>query len=109
MTAAQAVQAASGVVRRHAMTIAEILAHESALMDLPTFFRAAGIPESTGYQVAAAGELGIDIIRFGRRRYVRTVAAWKFLGLIPEDNGEGPGAGTPDPLAETHLSSSSRH
>lgn len=106
MTAAEAVQAATNLVRRDAMTIAEILAHEAALMDLPTFFKACGIPESTGYQVAAAGELGIDIIRFGRRRYVRTVAAWKYLGLIPEDNGDGAGAGTPTPLAETHPSTS---
>ncbi|MEH0578950.1 DNA-binding protein [Streptomyces sp. B21-108] len=78
-------------------TIAEILGHESALTDLPTFFKMLGIAESTGYQLAAQGRLHLEVIPLGRRRYVRTVDAWKFLGLLPEENGAVPGVqpGTP--------------
>ncbi|MEU9285997.1 DNA-binding protein [Streptomyces sp. NPDC048275] len=70
-----------------ALTIAEILAHEPALMDLPTFFKACGTAESTGYQLAAQGRLPLEVIPLGRRRYVRTVEVWKFLGLLPQENG----------------------
>lgn len=73
-----------------ALTIAEILGHESALMDLPTFFKACGMAESTGYQLAAQGRLSLEVIPLGRRRFVRTVDAWKFLGLIPQENGTAP-------------------
>ena len=73
-----------------AMTIAEILGHKTALMDLPTFFKACGMAESTGYQLAAQGRLSLEVIPLGRRRYVRTVEAWKFLGLTPGEDGAGP-------------------
>lgn len=73
-----------------AMSIAEILGHEPALMDLPTFFKACGMAESTGYQLAAQGRLSLEVIPLGRRRYVRTVEVWKFLGLVPQENGAGP-------------------
>ncbi|WP_055527120.1 hypothetical protein [Streptomyces graminilatus] len=73
-----------------ALSIAEILGHEPALMDLPTFFKACGMAQSTGYQVAAEGNLPLEVIPLGRRRYVRTVDAWKFLGLIPQENGTAP-------------------
>lgn len=103
MTAVEAVRAATGVVRSNTLTIGEILAHQPPLMDLPTFFNACGIPESTGYQEAAKGALPVEVIRIARRRYVRTVDAWRFLGLLPA-NGDGAGAGTPTPPAETHPS-----
>ncbi len=109
MTAVQAVEAAIDVVRTRSGTIGEILAHEPPLMDLPTFFNACGIPESTGYQEAAKGALPVEVIRIARRRYVRTVDAWRFLGLLPGDNGDGVGAGTPTPPAETHPSTASHH
>lgn len=73
-----------------ALSIAEILGHEPALMDLPTFFKACGMAQSTGYQVAAQGLLPLELIPLGRRRYVRTVEAWKFLGLLPNDSGTAP-------------------
>ena len=73
-----------------ALSIAEILGHEPALMDLPTFFKACGTAESTGYQLAAQGRLPLEVIPLGRRRYVRTVEAWKFLGLLPQENGASP-------------------
>jgi hypothetical protein len=70
-----------------ALTIAEILGHRPALMDLPTFFKACGMAQSTGYQIAAEGNLPLEVIPLGRRRYVRTVEAWKFLGLLSEESG----------------------
>ena len=73
-----------------ALSIAEILGHKPALMDLPTFFKACGMAQSTGYQIAAEGALPLEVIPLGRRRYVRTVEAWKFLGLMPEETGAGP-------------------
>ena len=85
--ATEAVQAAVGVVRDHALTIGEMLAYQKPLMDLRTFFDACGIPPSTGYQEAAKEALPIEVIRIARRRYVRTVDAWRFLGLLPEGNG----------------------
>lgn len=88
MTATEAVQAAVEVVRRSS-SIGAILAHEPPLMDLPTFFSACGIPESTGYQEAAKGTLPVEVIRIARRRYVRTVDAWRFLGLLPHEDGDG--------------------
>lgn len=72
------------------MTIAEILGHEPALMDLPTFFKACGVAQSTGYQITAEGRLPLEVIPFGRRRFVRTVEAWKFLGLLPQENADSP-------------------
>jgi len=105
VTAIDAVRTATNVVRGNAMTIAEILAHEAPLMPLRTFFAACGIPESTGYQVVADGDLPIEVIKFGRKRYVRTVDAWKWLGLLPQDNGDGAREATRTPLAETHSSS----
>lgn len=74
-----------------ALSIAEILGHKPALMDLPTFFKACGMAQSTGYQIAAEGALPLEVIPLGRRRYVRTVEAWKFLGLMPEEDGAVPG------------------
>lgn len=77
---------------RPGLTIAQVLAHRSPLMDLATFFKACGIAPSTGYQLAAEGRLPgeIEVIPLGRRRYVRTVQAWKFLGLAAEETGAAP-------------------
>lgn len=90
-----------------ALSIAQILGHKSALMDLPTFGRMTGQADSTIYQLAAQGRLPLEVIRLGRKRYVRTVDVWKFLGLMPEDNGDGAPTAIGTPLAETHPSTSS--
>jgi hypothetical protein len=82
------------------MTIAEILGHQAPLTDLPTLGRMTGQAESTIYQLAAQNRLGLEVIRLGRKRYVRTVDVWKFLGLTPEGNGDGAGGPAPTPLAE---------
>lgn len=89
MTAAAAVQSAPDIARR-GMTIGQVLAHQSALTDLPTFGRMTGQADSTVYQLAAQGRLPLEVIRLGRKRYVRTVDVWKFLGLLPEGNGASP-------------------
>lgn len=73
-----------------ALSIAEILGHEPALTPLPTFFKMLGVAESTGYQVAAEGNLPLEVIKIGRRRYVRTVEAWRFLGLLPNNSDTAP-------------------
>jgi predicted DNA-binding transcriptional regulator AlpA len=73
------------------MPIAAVLGHESALTDLPTFGRMTGQATSTIYQLAAQGRLPLEVIRLGRKRYVRTVDVWKFLGLLPEGTGIAPG------------------
>lgn len=75
-----------------ALSIAEILGHKAALTDLPTFGRMTGQAESTIYQLAAQGRLPLEVIRLGRKRYVRTVDVWNFLGLVPQENGAVPGA-----------------
>lgn len=72
------------------MTIAEVLAHQSPLTDLPTFGRMTGQADSTIYQLAAQGRLPLEVIRLGRKRYVRTVDVWNFLGLVPQENGTAP-------------------
>ncbi|MFJ2631095.1 DNA-binding protein [Streptomyces sp. NPDC087422] len=74
-----------------ALSIAEVLAHEPALTDLPTFGRMTGQADSTIYQLAAQGRLPLEVIRLGRKRYVRTVEVWKFLGLLPDGNDNAPG------------------
>jgi hypothetical protein len=103
VTAAEAVHAATDVVRRRGWTIGQILGHQPPLMDLRTFAEATGIPASTVYQQAAKGELPIEVIKLARTKYVRTVDAWRWLGLIDSPNGDGPGVAAPDPLAETHT------
>lgn len=70
-----------------ALSIAEILGHKPALTDLPTFGRMTGQAESTVYQLAAQGRLPMEVIRLGRKRYLRTVDVWRFLGLLSEENG----------------------
>ncbi|MFJ4987927.1 DNA-binding protein [Streptomyces sp. NPDC088732] len=87
-------------VRAKGLSISEALAHESPLMDLPTFFKACGIAESTGYQLAAEGRLPLEVITLGRRRFVRTTSAWRFLGLIAEESGVVPEVQSGAPATE---------
>lgn len=66
-----------------ALSIAEIL-DQPALMPLwPSVGQALGQAESTTYQLAAKGELPFEVVKLGRRRYVRTVDVQNFLGLLP--------------------------
>lgn len=104
MTAAEAVQAATDTVRRRGWSIGQILAHQPPLMDLATFFEAIGIPASTGYQEAAKGALPVEVIRIARTKYVRTVDAWRWLGLIGNDDDAG--VAPPTPPVQQHLSTS---
>jgi hypothetical protein len=104
VTAVEAVQAATDVVRQRGWTIGQILAHQPPLMDIRTFAEAAGIPESTAYQLAARGEMPIEVVQLGRTKYVRTVDLWRWLGLIGNDDDAGVPA--PTPPVQQHLSTS---
>ncbi|MFM9672749.1 DNA-binding protein [Streptomyces galilaeus] len=74
-----------------ALTIAEILEQPAVVPLWPTVGRALGLAESTTYQLAAENRLPIEVIRLGRRRVARTIDLHRFLGLIPQENGAGPG------------------
>ena len=90
-----------------ALTIAQILDHQSPLTDLPTFGRMTGQADSTIYQLAKEGRLPLELIRLGRKRYVRTVDVWKFLGLTPAENDDAAGSSHPAaPIENASLASS---
>jgi hypothetical protein len=91
-----------------ALTIAEILDQPAVVPLWPTVGRALGLAESTTYQLAAEDRLPIEVIRLGRRRVARTIDLHRFLGLLPEVNGDGAGAGTPTPLAERTTESTGK-
>lgn len=74
-----------------ALTIADILDQPAVVPLWPTVGRALGLAESTTYQLAAENRLPFEVIRLGRRRVARTVDLHRFLGLIPEENGNGAG------------------
>lgn len=76
------------------LSVAEILNLPALVPLWPTAGKALAQAESTTYQLAAEGRLPFEVIRLGRRRYVRTVDLHKFLGLLP-GNSEIAGAGTP--------------
>jgi len=82
------------------LTIAEILDQPAVVPLWPTVGRALGLAESTTYQLAAENRLPIEVIRLGRRRVARTVDLHRFLGLVPQENGNGAGGPAPTPLAE---------
>ncbi|TXS35751.1 MerR family transcriptional regulator [Streptomyces sp. OR43] len=81
------------------LSVAEILDLPALVPLWPTVGKAIQQAESTTYQLAKEGRLPFEVIRFGRRRYVRTVDLHRFLGLIPE-NSEAAGAGTPTASSE---------
>lgn len=85
-----------------ALTIAEILDQPAVIPLWPTVGRALGLAESTTYQLAAENRLPIEVIRLGRRRVARTTDLHRFLGLLPQDNGNGARGPALTPLAETH-------
>ncbi|MFG2670524.1 helix-turn-helix domain-containing protein [Streptomyces sp. NPDC048445] len=76
------------------LSVAEILDLPALVPLWPTVGKAMCQPESTTYQLAKEGRLPFEVIRLGRRRYVRTVDLHKFLGLVP-GNSETAGAVTP--------------
>ncbi|MET8658187.1 helix-turn-helix domain-containing protein [Streptomyces griseus] len=66
-----------------ALSVAEILDLPALVPLWPTVGKAMCQSESTTYQLAREGRLPFEVIRLGRRRYVRTVDLHKFLGLLP--------------------------
>lgn len=69
------------VVRRKALTIAEILDLPAVVPLCPTVARALDQADSTIYQLAAEGRLPFKTFRIGRRLHARTVDLCDFLGL----------------------------
>ncbi|WP_097982284.1 helix-turn-helix domain-containing protein [Streptomyces sp. f150] len=65
------------------LSVAEILDLPALVPLWPTVGRALQQSESTTYQLAREGRLPFEVIRLGRRRFVRTVDLHKFLGLAP--------------------------
>lgn len=83
-----------------ALSIAEILDLPALVPLWPTAGQALGQAESTVYQLAKEGRLPFEVIRLGRRRYVRTVDLHRFLGLLPGNN---------EAAAEATATASSEH
>ncbi|WP_435285946.1 helix-turn-helix domain-containing protein [Streptomyces bacillaris] len=83
-----------------ALSVAEILDLPALVPLWPTVGKAMCQPESTTYQLAKEGRLPFEVIRLGRRRYVRTVDLHRFLGLTP---------GNSETTAEATAAVSSEH
>ncbi|MFD7319371.1 DNA-binding protein [Streptomyces sp. NPDC059883] len=64
-----------------ALSIAEILDQPALVPLWPTVGKALAQAESTTYLLAARGELPFEVVRLGRRRYVRHVDLLAFLHL----------------------------
>ncbi|MEV8546268.1 hypothetical protein [Streptomyces sp. NPDC051572] len=82
-----------------------------ALPAMPTAqaaFAAIGVSNDLGYQLIRDGEFPVEVIKLGARALrVRRSDLLDFLG-IPEENGDGAGAGTPTPLAERTTESTGK-
>lgn len=74
-----------------ALSIAEILDQPALVPLWPIVGQALGQAESTTYQLAARDELPFELVRLGRRRYVRHVDLLAFLHLpTNSDAARGP-------------------
>lgn len=95
----------SGVAtpRHAALTIAQILDQPPLMPLWPDFGRGvAQLAESTTYQLAAENRLPVPTVRLGRKRFVRTVDVWNWLGLTNEDAaGYQPAAPSEHAIAPT--------
>ncbi|MYS34893.1 hypothetical protein K388_01891 [Streptomyces sp. KhCrAH-43] len=74
------------------LSVAEILDLPALVPLWPTVGQALQQAESTTYQLAKEGRLPFEVIRLGRRRYVRTVDLHRFLGLLPGNSEATAGA-----------------
>ncbi|MGW0933626.1 helix-turn-helix domain-containing protein [Streptomyces sp. NPDC002666] len=82
------------------LSVAEILDLPALVPLWPTVGQALLLAESTTYQLAKEGRLPFEVIRLGRRRYVRTVDLHKFLSLAP---------GNSEPAAAATATGSNEH
>ncbi|MEV6420612.1 DNA-binding protein [Streptomyces sp. NPDC051662] len=71
-----------------ALSIAEILDQPALVPLWPTVGKALGQAQSTTYQLAAQDELPFELVRLGRRRYVRHVDLLAFLHLLGSSDAE---------------------
>ncbi|MEW1719810.1 DNA-binding protein [Streptomyces sp. NPDC093109] len=71
-------------------TIAEIYDQPAMVPLWPGVGRALGLAESTTYQLAAQHRLPVEVVRLGRRQFVRRVDLLTFLHLpTTSDAAEG--------------------
>lgn len=86
------------------LSVAEILDLPALVPLWPTVGRALGLAESTTYQLAAQNRLpsALEVIRLGRRQFVRTVDLHRFLGLIPENSNAAVAVTTTAPSEPTN-------
>jgi hypothetical protein len=66
-----------------------------------------GLKPSLYFKLLAAGELPVRTHRLGRLRRVYRADILRALGEDTTEHGDGAGAATPTPLAETHSPTSS--
>ncbi len=64
---------------------ARLLAEAGPTMSIPEAARVLGIARDTAYVLAARGELGVRVLRLGRRLRVPTADLRKALGLDVQD------------------------
>jgi hypothetical protein len=91
-------------VTTSALTIAEILDLPPLVPLWPTVGQALSLSESSTYQLAREGRLPpeLEVIRLGRRRFVRTGDLHRFLRVLPEENDNAPGY-QPGALPSEHI------
>jgi hypothetical protein len=70
------------------LSVAELYDHPPLMRLWPTFGRdVCQLAEATTYQLASEGRLPVEVVRLGRRRYVRTSDVLAWLHLSPNDDG----------------------
>ena len=86
---------------RTTLTLPQIEALPAVAPAQPTICAVWGIAPSMYFKLLAADQLPVETFTIGRNRKVLRASILRAIG---EDNGDGPGGATPDPLAETHHS-----
>jgi hypothetical protein len=95
------ITASAAEVVRRTLTPAEINNLPAVCPAQPTICAVWEISPATYYRLLAEDALPVPTFTVGRSRKVLRSAILRAIG---EDNGDGAGAGTPTPLAETHDS-----
>lgn len=67
--------------RRNAASAKQLLAAAGPTMPLPDVAKVLGIGRTTAYELASRGELGVRVLRLGRRWVVPTAELRRFVGV----------------------------
>lgn len=73
---------------RAANAVERLLADAGATVSIATVAQCYGIHRQTAYDLAQRGELGVPVLRLGRRLRVPTAELRRTLGLAVEPGGE---------------------